>query len=295
MSNTRAPSPASSTRIDIPGLSIAALRHRSGDGRHRVLAVHGWLDNAASFVPMMPHLENIDLVAIDLPGHGHSGHLGRAAHYHFVDMLNWILDTAQALGWDTFHYLGHSLGGCIAPFVAVANPTAIRSIMLIEANGPLTEDAEKLPARLKRSHEDYQTFQNYKSRAFASIEEATDVRRHVTTMSETAARLIVERQLQETEDGHTWRYDRRHRSTSPVYLTEDQVLAVLADVSCPVLGIDAEEGYLGGRPATAIRQAQIQDLTLHEVPGHHHMHMDDPEPSARHINRFLQQLMHRSG
>ena len=38
------------------------------------LALHGWLDNAASFEPIAPLLEQCHLVAVDLPGHGLSDH-----------------------------------------------------------------------------------------------------------------------------------------------------------------------------------------------------------------------------
>ena len=39
-----------------------------------ILALHGWLDNAASFVRLAPLLADADVVAIDLPGHGYSDH-----------------------------------------------------------------------------------------------------------------------------------------------------------------------------------------------------------------------------
>jgi len=41
---------------------------RSGDAS--ILALHGWLDNAASFARLAPLLMDADVVAIDLPGHG---------------------------------------------------------------------------------------------------------------------------------------------------------------------------------------------------------------------------------
>ncbi|KAG1587997.1 hypothetical protein G6F46_014705 [Rhizopus delemar] len=56
--------------LEVGGARVAGLRNH-GEGP-RVLALHGWLDNAASFVPLAPHLSSLQLVAIDLPGHGHS-------------------------------------------------------------------------------------------------------------------------------------------------------------------------------------------------------------------------------
>src|SRR3546814_6129023 len=60
-------------RIDTAHGQMAALR-AGREGAPRLLAVHGWLDNAASFIPMLAHLGDFDVVAIDLPGHGHSFH-----------------------------------------------------------------------------------------------------------------------------------------------------------------------------------------------------------------------------
>jgi len=39
-----------------------------------VLALHGWLDNAASFIPLAQHLNETNLIALDFPGHGKSEH-----------------------------------------------------------------------------------------------------------------------------------------------------------------------------------------------------------------------------
>ena len=48
---------------------------RSGDPHGpKLLALHGWLDNAASFIPLQGSLSAFDLVALDLPGHGGSAH-----------------------------------------------------------------------------------------------------------------------------------------------------------------------------------------------------------------------------
>ena len=280
------PASIHSTSFDVQGLSIAALRSNPG-ARHRVLAVHGWLDNANSFIPLCALLPDVDLVAIDLPGHGHSAHLGPGAHYHFIDIMSWAHGVAEALKWQNFHYMGHSLGGCIAPFIAAAHPESVSSITMLEATGPITETPAQLPDRLKRSITDYMAFPKYKTRCFKSLEDATNARLQATTMSRSAAQLIVERQLKKTTGGYTWRYDQRHRSTSPIYQTEQQIHAVLEAVTCPALAVIAEQGYLTDREQTSPRLSLLQNLTRGTVAGHHHMHMDDPAPTAQYIQNFL--------
>ena len=58
------------------------------------LCLHGWLDNANSFLPLAEKLPQLQLVAIDLPGHGQSDHRSPDAHYHFLD---WVDDVVQLL------------------------------------------------------------------------------------------------------------------------------------------------------------------------------------------------------
>jgi pimeloyl-ACP methyl ester carboxylesterase len=212
------------------GLTVTGIRATTANPKHRVLAAHGWLDNANSFVPLMPLLDDIDMVAVDLLGHGHSSHLPKAAHYHFVDTPGVIFQIAAKLGWADFHWLGHSLGGCLAPFAAVERPASISSIMMLEASGPLTEEPEKIPDRLARSSEELRNPLRFQSRLFPTIEAAVTARLRASSMNPESARLIVERQLELTAEGYRWCFDPRHRMTSPVYLTESQVLAVLGRV-----------------------------------------------------------------
>lgn len=105
--------------LEVQGVHAAGLRAPQREGR-RVLALHGWLDNAASFVPLAAQLPALDLVALDLPGHGHSAHLPPGTQYNTPGAICHVLDVADALGWDRFTLLGHSMGAGIASLTAAA-------------------------------------------------------------------------------------------------------------------------------------------------------------------------------
>lgn len=115
--------------VDIPLGRITGLR--GGSAGPRVLALHGWLDNAASFMPLAAHLPGVQLVAPDLPGHGRSAHLAPGAEYTSGVAVNAVLDIADALGWDTFSLLGHSMGAGIASLMAAAVPQRVQRLVAI--------------------------------------------------------------------------------------------------------------------------------------------------------------------
>jgi len=58
---------------------VTPLGRRAGlhwrtENAPRVLCLHGWLDNAASFIPLAPLLDKLEVFALDFPGHGNSEH-----------------------------------------------------------------------------------------------------------------------------------------------------------------------------------------------------------------------------
>ena len=282
--------------LDIDGRTVSALRRRplappprpiadAPEGGPRLLCLHGWLDNAASFVPLMEHLPHVDVVALDLPGHGASDALETG--YSLVEMVYRARRAMQCLGWERCHLAGHSLGGCIAPLLAVADPEAIASLILIEASGPLSERAEALPERLRRSLAERLDGSRFRSRVFPDLEAAVAARLKAARMERASARLIVERQLEPAEGGWRWRFDPRLRAASPQYQTEAQVRAVLGAVVCPTLTVIATEGFLAAREDTEARLAALADRVSLTLPGHHHVHMDTPAPVAAALNRFL--------
>ncbi len=284
-----------SVAFEIDGHTISGIRHHDPErtAAVRLLCVHGWLDNANSFLPLMPLLPDVDLIAIDLPGHGYSDHL--EGSYSVPDMMYWVAAVARAAGWDNYHLAGHSLGGCIAPMVAVASPEAVQSLILIESSGSVSEEADAFPARLTKALAHRLKPEQFASKTYESKQDAVDARLRAAKMHAISARLIIDRQVKEVDDGWQWRFDPRLRMASNYYQTEAQVRAVLAAIPCRTLSILASDGFLSTRENTHDRLVQIQQHNSVTLIGDHHLHMDTPEPVSAAINQFLGTRPHMGG
>ena len=275
-----------SLELSVNGFKITGIRQSDPNvaDQPRLLCVHGWLDNANSFVPLMPYLPAFDLVAIDLPGNGYSASLeGGYSIYEVSFLLHQLI---HELGWSECHLMGHSLGGGFCTLLCAASPPTIKTLTLVEASGMLSEPASKLPGRISRALQDRVENEKFDSRLFKTKQEAIDARLRAAKMHVASAKLIIDRQLEKTTQGYKWRFDKRWRYASPQYLTEEQVQHILKAITCPVLSILADDGFLIGRDNTEQRLACFKHHEQILLSGHHHVHMDTPEPVAAAINRF---------
>ena len=270
-------------------LRLAALRWQVGAPR-KVLALHGWLDNAASFATLAPRLDDCDVVAIDLPGHGCSDHRPPGVHYHFVDFVPDVLAAAEALGWNRFAVLGHSLGAGIGCFVAAVAPDAVTGLALIEGLGPVSGDPDDDPDRLAEATRQMAAHGQRRPRVHADLASAVEARVRAGGIGESGARLLVERALAPTAGGFTWRSDPRLRYRSPVYLGESQVQAFLSRIRCPALLLTGADAGFAERAEFVARCRAVQGLDHRALPGGHHLHLDDPAGVAGPITDFLRAL-----
>ena len=273
--------------IDIGLGRIAGLRFGK-HGATPVLALHGWLDNAASFVPLARHLDGLDLVAVDLPGHGRSAHLAVGADYSFYGSVNVVLDIADALGWDRFALLGHSMGAGIASLVAAASPRRVARFVAIEALGALAEAPERTAIRMREAVAAARALPQKSLRVFPVLEPAIRARMQANALSEPVARLLVERGTREADGGFVWSSDPRLTLPSFTRLTEAQVLDLVAGIECPVRLIhgDPAQPYLPD-PVRRAHAAALRDGELIVIPGGHHLHMEQPGEVAAAIGDFL--------
>lgn len=273
--------------LDLPEVRVRALAWGPRDGRP-VLALHGWLDNAASFTELAPRLcaaQPLRVVALDLPGHGLSEH--KRGPYHFIDSVADALHAADALGWERFSLLGHSMGAGISTLVAGAMNERIEHCMLLEGIGPMVDDPNEAARRLARSLRSEARKQTTEKRLYPSPEFAAERLREATAMTLESARILVARGLEQREGGWAWRADPRLRVDSRLRLTEDHVLAFLRAIRAPVLLVSAEHGWPHDPAVVRRRMDTVARLDQVVLPGHHHVHLDDPEPVAAAIVEFL--------
>ncbi len=273
--------------IAIPGLRLAARGWGPEHGA-KVLCLHGWLDNAASFDRLLPLLPDHRFVALDLPGHGRSQHKPPGASYAFVDAVADVALVLDALGWTKATLLGHSLGGAIAACIAGAQPERVERLALVDGLAPLSEAAENTAQRLGKALVEQREKAERRPPVHASVDDA--VRRLGSTfarLSPEAARTLCSRGLVEVEGGVTWASDPRLRWTSRMRLMEEQVLALLRAIRCPTLMIRASEGLWSDSPWLQARVDAVQDMRVVTVPGTHHVHLEDPQAVVAVLREFL--------
>lgn len=264
-----------------------------------VLALHGWLDNAASFIPLAPLLDGIDLVAIDLPGHGASGHRPPGAWYHPVDWLSDVEAAADALGWERFVLLGHSLGGAIGSLFATARPQRVRALALIEALGFIATGDSRAVARLREGMADRHRFTSrlgQSARRAVDRDAALSARVAAGGIDAASAALLLDRNLEQIDGTCYWRSDPRLCLTTPYFVAESTAKTWLAAIEAPTLLIAAADRppYFPAEVLEA-RVASVPGIDCQILRGEHHLHMTDPAPVAAALNPFFARIANAAG
>ncbi|KAL7480638.1 hypothetical protein ACHAW6_006311 [Cyclotella cf. meneghiniana] len=143
----------------------------------KIICLHGWLDNAASFNRLAPalidslssdgknnetlseHLKPTEIIALDFPGHGLSGHKSPDGPPQLLaEYVYYVAECVEALKWgsgrisaadgagdpasDKITVIGHSMGGGVAVVFAAAFPELCSSLILLEGGGPLARNAK---------------------------------------------------------------------------------------------------------------------------------------------------------
>ena len=256
-----------------------------------LLALHGWLDNAASFALLAPLITNRYVVALDLTGHGHSDRRSPHSGYQIWEDLPQILGVADQLGWSHFDLLGHSRGGIISTLLAAASPARVRKLVLLDALLPRAVEAEAFPDQLQEWLTDRARYLAKTPVRVESLVHAVNLRA-AKGLSEQAAALLMQRNLKPMNGAYTWSTDPRLFGASAVKLTATQARSVLQSIQAPVLLLMASEGYADHPDVTELAETYLGDRVIETVSGGHHFHMEaGADAVARRICTFLEESL----
>ncbi len=138
--------------VDINGERIAYTRKAAAKNEERLtlLLVHGAGGSQLHWPTQLRYDTNLDVIAVDLPGHGRSSGQGRQS---IAAYTNFIISFAGAIGLAPFILAGHSMGGAIAQETALRAPERLRGLILVDTGASLPVN----PALLQGLQEDYET------------------------------------------------------------------------------------------------------------------------------------------
>jgi len=278
-------------KIETSRLTLSGLWNGISKGAP-VIALHGWLDNAASFEPLAEYMTlDQPFYAIDLAGHGLSEHRPKASSYHMIENVIDIAALVSALSPNGLPVilLGHSFGGIIAALFAAASPASVERLVMLDSLGPMTDQASAVLPQLRKAVEKASSFKASKLTIYPSLEAAATVRtKGVGKINYSSAMTLVKRGLKAVDGGFTWTSDSRLMAPSFLRLSEAQLQAIFAGIECPVCLVCGDDRYFSDYKPLSKRLSYIPHLEKNIVSGGHHFHMEgDILKTTEIINEFI--------
>jgi len=241
-----------------------------------VFAIHGWLDNALSFVRLAPLLEGYRVLSIDLSGHGFSSHRSPDANYHIWDDVPQLLSIVEQLGVESLHVVGHSRGAAVAGAFAVALEEKCASLSMLDGMISRSFENDNGAELFIGSIAERKKYMARPPRIFPDVEDFINSRSRYGFTRENAE-LLVPRALRQVDGGWLLLSDPKLFGSSTVKLSEEASNSFYRAIKCPVTAITGDKGFFTSDDAQA-KIAGIGELVEAFypviVPGPHHFHME---------------------
>ena len=273
----------------IDGLRISGLSW--GDSAlPTIIALHGWLDNAASFWKLAPLLENYQVIAIDLPGHGLTDDRSPDATYQIWDDLPQLVKLIEDVSSLPIVLMGHSRGAIISLFLAAVLSEKVRSMVALDALIPDPQPEGNITNQLKKFIKERQNLINKKPTYLRNREDV--IRRRCSVgLSLDAAEILARRSLLHVKDkGYFWRFDQRLKGASAVKFSKDDLSDILGNIEIPVMLAIASDGYANSSSQLDAISETLTRCEIVRVKGGHHFHMEE---SAQYLSQIINDFLAR--
>lgn len=136
--------------LPIRGLRYHA-RERGASNAPAVLLLHGFAGSSADWEPLMDELSRAGFraVAVDLPGHGATDRPANPARYEIEETALDLVDLLDDLGAGATHWVGYSMGGRVALYVATTRPERVQSLCLESASPGIESEIARAERRIE--------------------------------------------------------------------------------------------------------------------------------------------------
>ncbi|MDA7416592.1 alpha/beta hydrolase [Xenophilus arseniciresistens] len=278
-------------------------------GRAPLVLLHGWMDVSASWQFVIDAMaEERFVIAPDWRGFGLTAGApgdGRVDNYWLPDYLadlDWLLD--HYTGEQPVDLVGHSMGGNVAMHYGGVRPQRVRRLVNLEGFGMPAFRPDEAPGRyarwideLKRLHKGEMSLSSYPGPEGVA-------RRLMKTnprLDEHKAQWLARQWAREGQDAQgqpRWEIlgDPAHKIVNAHLFRVDEMLALYAAITAPVLAVEASDDSLGGWWGKRYgldeyhqRLKSVREVRIAQVPEAGHMlHHDQPARVATLIEAFLQ-------
>lgn len=263
--------------FQVGNLEIKAVRW-GRKGAYPVIALHGWLDNAASFDFLAPYLADsqCDLICIDCAGHGLSSSREHIGAYNIWQDVGELFSIAEQLGWEQFSLIGHSRGAMVALLAAGTFPERINKLVLLEGGAPRTASPEQAPVILAEAIRTVRIASARPRNYYPSFEAAVAARVDgIFPIAKKDAEALANRGVCNTEKGFYWAYDPKLLAGSEVRLTLEQAQAFRKRIAAETLVVLGDAGFILKEDESNQFLSEETHWQRVVLTGGHHLHMHE--------------------
>lgn len=240
-------------------------------GRPAVILIHGAGGNHLYWPPEIRRLKNQRIYSIDLPGHGKSEGIGRQS---IAEYGTSILSFMDALKIPKAVFVGHSMGGAIAQWLAMHHPKRTVGLGLISTAAHLSID----PGLITNSS------------IAATLPMAIKKMIDLSFGPHTSPRLIemAARRMAETH------YPVLHSDFLACEFFDDTIQ--LEQIEAPALIICGSEDKITPMRQSEIMHNRLKNANLHIIFDAGHMVMlEEPNQVASLLEAYLNSLQYQPG
>jgi pimeloyl-ACP methyl ester carboxylesterase len=260
---------------------VSALAWGDDDAPAELVLVHGGAQNAHTWDTVALALDRA-LVAIDLPGHGHSA--WRDDHdYRPTTIAPAVADAIAALAPEARLVCGMSLGGLTSLAVAALRPDLVRALALVDITPGVTRHKASDIVAFISGPESFESFD-------AILERTIQFN---PTRSISSLRRGVIHNATEREDGSwAWRYDRfRFEAGDDVDLGQETLWDAVSSSTCPLLVIRGERSpVVDDADIAELRRRRPDAEVVTVAEAGHSIQGDRPVELAHLLSELLQRV-----